>query len=280
MGKIYDALEKADKEKELIVETGKGVAARFYENLDDKHKAFDLRESPDLIENADRNLVTYFKPQSLASEMFKILRGNILFPADKSKPPKSILVTSALPDEGKSFIAANLAVSIAQNINEHVLLMDCDVRRPTIHNIFGLGDTLGLTEYLNQNVSIAEALVKTEINKLTILPGGTPPQNPAELLSSKKMRELVAELTLRYEDRYVIIDSPPPQLTAETNAIARQVDGVIIVVKTGWTPRDLVSELIENIGKEKVLGVVMNWFDLRSSSYYGYGKYNKYYRKE
>ncbi len=280
MGKIYDALEKADKEKELIVETGKGVAARFYENPDDKHKTFDLRESPDLIENADRNLVTYFKPQSLASEMFKILRGNILFPADKSKPPKSILVTSALPDEGKSFIAANLAVSIAQNINEHVLLMDCDVRRPTIHNIFGLGDTLGLTEYLNQNVSIAEALVKTKINKLTILPGGTPPQNPAELLSSKKMRELVAELTLRYEDRYVIIDSPPPQLTAETNAIARQVDGVIIVVKTGWTPRDLVSELIENIGKEKVLGVVMNWFDLRSSSYYGYGKYSKYYRKE
>ena len=279
MGKIYDALEKAEKEKDHTVESGKSVTAQFNGSPVDKHEPLKSMNSLILSEKADPNLVTYFKPQSLASEMFKILRGNILFPANKSKSPKSILVTSALPGEGKSFIASNLSVSIAQNIDEHVLLMDCDVRRPTIQKIFGLGDTIGLTEYLNQKVSLTDVLIKTDINKLTVLPGGSIPENPAELLSSKEMRELVAEVTLRYEDRYVILDSPPPQLTAETNAIAQQVDGVIIVVKTERTPRDLVAELFDNIGQEKVLGVVMNWFDLRSSSYDGHGKYSKYYRK-
>jgi len=280
VGKIYDALEKADKEQIHTIETGRGLAAHFHDLPAKRKVPLDLLNPKIFRANADPNLVTYFKPQSLASEMFKILRGNILFPANKTKPPKSILITSALPGEGKSFVAANLAVSIAQNINEHVLLMDCDVRRPTIHNIFGLGDTIGLTEYLNQKVSLTDVLIKTEINKLTVLPGGSIPQNPAELLSSKEMRVLLEQVTHRYEDRYVIIDSPPPQLTAETSAIARQVDGVVVVVKTGWTPRDLVSELIENIGKEKIIGVVMNWFDLSSSNYYGYGKYSKYYRKQ
>ena len=279
MGKIYDALEKAEKEKDHTVEVGKGIAAHLKKQNINNQDTENLLKSIHVDASADQNLVTYFKPQSLASEMFKILRGNILFPAKNKKPPKSILVTSALPGEGKSFISANLAVSIAQNINEHVLLMDCDVRKSAIHSMFGLGDASGLTEYLNHKATLADVLVKTDINKLTILPGGSTPQNPAELLSSKEMRDLVAEVTHRYDDRYIILDSPPPQLTAETSAIARQVDGVIVVVKTGWTPRDLVAELVDNIGKEKILGVVMNWFDLRSSSYYGYGKYSKYYGK-
>ena len=117
---------------------------------------------------------------------------------------------------------------------------------------------------------------KTEMDKLTILSGGRSPHNPAELLSSKKMSELLVEVKERYEDRYIIIDSPPPQLTAETSAIARQVDGVILVVKYGGTPKDLVTDLVEIIGREKILGCVLNWFDLKASSYYGYGKYGKY----
>jgi len=114
------------------------------------------------------------------------------------------------------------------------------------------------------------------MEKLTVLPGGQTPHNPAELLSSKKMSELLVEVKERYEDRYIIIDSPPPQLTAETSAIARQVDGVILVIKYGSTPKDLVSDLVEIIGRGKILGCVLNWYDLKSSSYYGYGKYGKY----
>lgn len=276
MGKIYDALEKAEKEKIPTIESGDTPAFHFHEKTEKKDVSEKLLEPLRLGDQVDNNLVTYLNPQSLESEMFKLLRGNILFPVNKKKPPKSMLVTSALPGEGKSFVAANLAVSIAQNINEHVLLLDCDIRRPSLHNIFGLDDPPGLAECLAQQISLQEAFIKTDIQKLTILPGGTPPPNPAELLSSKEMRDLIDEVTQRYSDRYVIIDTPPPQLTAETSALARMVDGVILVVKSGATPRDMVADLIERIGKDNVLGVVMNWFNLRSSSYYGYGKYRKY----
>ena len=119
MGKIYDALEKAEKEKTPSVETNKGSVVDFYKDKEKTGVAVDLTKPLVIKENVSPNLVTYLNPQSLESEMFKILRGNILFPA-KGTPPRSILVTSALPGEGKSFVSTNLAVSIAQNINEHV----------------------------------------------------------------------------------------------------------------------------------------------------------------
>ena len=103
-------------------------------------------------------------------------------------------------------------------------------------------------------------MLKTGIKKLTLLPAGTPPANPAELLSSNQMSGLLAEVKARYPDRYVIIDSPPPHSTAEAQVIARQVDGILIVVKYRGTDRDLIADLVEKLDKEKVLGVVFNFF--------------------
>jgi len=274
MGKIYDALEKSQKEKRSSAATPKGTVGEFYDKTDET-QIIDLLEPLKLYDNVDKNLVTFLKPRSIESEMFKILRGNILFP-QSGTPPRSIMVTSAVPGEGKSFVAANLAVSIAQNINEHVLLMDCDIRQSGIHNLLGIGDVMGLAEYLRGDIDLQQVFRRTEMEKLTVLPGGRAPHNPAELLSSQKMSDLLKEVKQRYSDRYVVIDSPPPQLTAETSAIARQVDGVIVVIKYGSTPKDMVADLVEIIGKEKILGCVLNWFDLKTSSYYGYGKYGKY----
>lgn len=282
MGKIYDALEKSQKERKPTVATSKGAIVDFYEKTSRKEQSSGLQQPIISDDRVDRNLVTYRDPQSLESEMFKILRGNLLFPAE-GVPPRSILITSALPGEGKSFVATNLAVSIAQNINEYVLLVDGDIRKPSVHHYFGFDQTNGLADYLRHPSPLADMLLKTSIDKLTILPGGHPPHNPAELLSSQAMSALLKEVTERYNDRYIVIDSPPPQLTAETSAIARQVDGIVLVVKYGSTPRQMVEELVDTLGKEKILGCVMNWFDLRSSSYYGYGKYgkySKYYRKK
>ena len=275
MGKIYDALEKSRRENRSSASASKGSVVDFYKQPGKDTEVIDLLEPLKLYDNVDKNLVTFLRPRSIESEMFKILRGNILFP-QTGTPPKSIMVTSAVPAEGKSFVSANLAVSIAQNINEHVLLMDCDIRQSGIHKILGLGDVKGLTEYLRGEIDVQQVFRRTEMEKLTVLPGGRSPHNPAELLSSKKMSELLKEVTDRYEDRYIIIDSPPPQLTAETSAIARQVDGVILVIKYGSTPRDMVAELVDIVGREKILGCVLNWFDLKASSYYGYGKYGKY----
>jgi exopolysaccharide/PEP-CTERM locus tyrosine autokinase len=185
------------------------------------------------------------------------------------------MVTSALPGEGKSFVAANLAVTIAQNINEHVLLMDCDLRRSSVNRMFGFGRVPGLSEHLSEGFPLPSLLLKTGIRKLTLLPAGAPPTNPAELLSSSQMSNLLAEVKARYPDRYVVIDSPPPHLTAEAQVIARQVDGILIVVKYRGTDRNLVAELVEKLGKEKVLGVVFNFFDQQVSAYKG--KYGAYY---
>ena len=217
-------------------------------------------------------LVTATKPHSPASEQFRLLKNNILFP-EKGNPPKTIMVTSASPHEGKSFVAANLAVSIAQSIDEYVLLMDCDLRAPTIHNFFGYGGKeQGLSDYLANTIPLSSCLKKTSVNKLTILTAGQLPSNPSELLSSDQMRRLLYEVKLRYNDRYVIIDTPPPYMTSETNAIARFVDGIILVVRQGKTRTKEVADILDIYGREKILGVVTNFS--KKTIGYGYG-YNK-----
>jgi exopolysaccharide/PEP-CTERM locus tyrosine autokinase len=212
---------------------------------------------------------------SFEAEQFKMLRTNLLFPVS-GKTPRSIMVTSAVPDEGKSFVAANLAISIAQGIHEYVLLVDCDIRMPTIHTQFGFGPVPGLSDYLSNGVPLSSLILKTKTDKLNIIPGGRPSHNPAELISSRQMSNLLKETRARYDDRFIVIDSPPPTLTAETSAISRQVDGVLVVVEYGKTPRKMVADLIDIVGKKKVLGIILNKFDLRHSSYHGIKKYKKY----
>lgn len=226
-------------------------------------------EIPDII---DPSLVTITKPHSAESEQFRLLKNTLLFP-EKGDPPRSIMITSASPDEGKSFIAANLAITIARSIDEYVLLMDCDLRRPTIHNLFGFDNVEGLSEYLSSARPLSGLLLKSFIDKLTILPGGTRPVNPSELLSSEQMRRLLHEVKLRYSDRYIIIDTPPPSMTSETNAIARQVDGIIIVIRQGKTRKKDVQDIIDIYGKDKIIGVVKNF--AKNSHGYGYA-YEKY----
>jgi exopolysaccharide/PEP-CTERM locus tyrosine autokinase len=223
----------------------------------------------------DPNLVSLLTPQSFMAERFKILRTNLLYPV-KGSPPRSVLVTSVKPGDGKSFVAANLAVSVAMNINRHVLLMDCDLRRPTIHTQFGFGSCAGLSEFLSQGASLNNLLRQTKIDRLAILTGGNPPLNPSELLSSNRMKELLQEVTERYHDRLTIIDAPPPSLTSEAGVLARMVEGVILVVRHGDTSREELKSLIDQIGKEKVVGVVLNFFDQPSIGSKGYKYYRKY----
>ena len=227
----------------------------------------------EIVHPIDPHLVVYHDPVSVEAEIFKMLRNNILFPKD-GVPPPSIMITSATPGDGKSFIAANLAVSIAQGIEEHVLLMDCDMRRSSIHRKFGFSDNVqGLSEYLSKNMPLPSLLKKTIVEKLSILPGGQTPNNPAELLSSQRMKDLLDETKSRYKDRFIIVDSPPPQLTAETTALAKYIDGILIVVRSGKTPRNLVESLIEKLGREKIIGVVLNAYRIPATERYGYGQY-------
>jgi exopolysaccharide/PEP-CTERM locus tyrosine autokinase len=223
----------------------------------------------------DPNLVALLRPDSFEAEQFRMLRSNLMFPLE-GKPPRIILVTGAVPGEGKSFIAANLAITFAMDIQTHVLLIDCDIRNPHVHKRFGYQSVIGLSEYLTGKMDISSMLLNTNVNKLKILPGGKPPKNPSELLSSRRMSNLLKEVKEKYPDRYIILDSPPPKLTAETNVLSRQVDGILLVAKYGRTRREDLVELIGKLGKDKIVGVIINWFNLRASRYYGYGKYGGY----
>jgi exopolysaccharide/PEP-CTERM locus tyrosine autokinase len=232
------------------------------------------KEASDLCNaGIDPRLTSLLEPESSAAETFKMLRTKILVLA-RERPLRSIMVTSAEPRDGKSLTAANLAVSIATGINEHVLLVDCDLRRPCLHTMFNLNNRQGIQEYLEQGTSPAPFLVKTPVEKLTLLPGYKTSKTPSELLCSVKMRELIDELKSRYEDRFVIYDAPPGQFIAETTFLARMMDGVIFVVRHGKTPRNRILETVESIGRERILGVVFNASNEKRRDY---GYYYRYY---
>ena len=230
---------------------------------------------PSVDKKLHKNLVSLKKPQSYEAEQFKILRNNILFPVE-GEVPRSLLITSSLQGEGKSFVAANLAVSIAMNVDQHVLLIDCDLRKPDLHRIFGLGDVPGLSDYLAEHRSLATLLQRTNVERLSLLPGGPVPPNPSELMSSERMAGMLDEVKHRYQDRLIVIDSPPPGMAAETSYLARQVDGILLVVQYGKTPREDVEDLMDMVGTEKILGTVVNYLDLHATKRYGYGKYGRY----
>jgi exopolysaccharide/PEP-CTERM locus tyrosine autokinase len=222
----------------------------------------------------DPKLVALHDPQSFEAEQFKILRTNILFPL-AGKPPRSILLTSAAPGEGKTFAAANLAISIALNINRYVLLIDADLRWPQIHTRFGFTSVPGLSNYLAENRPLSSLLLHTKVSKLTLLPAGPPPNNPSELISSERMASLLSEVSTRYPDRLIVIDAPPPAMAAETGVLARAVDGIIVVVRYGSTRREALTDLIARIGNKKILGSIVNRVETADTRYYGY-KYAGY----
>jgi protein-tyrosine kinase len=315
LGKIYDALEKSkekynasdafdgmhdaavsakvDREdyakqpvslyKDIKVADASGKRINRVEDLKQVSRVASFAKTEVLYDDnhIDKNMVTLLNPQSFEAEQFKILRTNLLFPSS-GKSPRTIMVTSSVPDEGKSLIAANLAISIAQSIQEYVLLMDCDIRRPCIHTQFGFGDVPGLSDHLSTGIPLSSLLLKTKVNKLSILPGGTLRHNPSELVSSQKMSKLLQEVKYRYSDRFIVIDSPPPKLTAESSALSRQVDGVLLVIEYGRTSREMVSDLVKTIGKDQIIGIVFNKLDMRFANYYGLGKYktySKYYQE-
>jgi protein-tyrosine kinase len=271
MGKLYNAITKSKEEKKAS--QPKDYLLQSLAIMNEEKEKFFMEEYIRKGRYSDK-LFSLLAPYSVTAEMFKIIRGNILF--NKNRPvPKAIMVTSALPGEGKSFVAANLAVSLAMGLDERVLLIDADLRRPTVHRAFGYANEFGLSDHLLGRKDVSELLIKTNINKLMLLPAGKPPANPVELLSSKKMEDFLLEAKERYEDRFIILDATPARLTAETNTLARRVDGILLVVMGGKTPRETIQKTIGFLDREKILGIVFNNFNQPHKEYKKY--YTKYY---
>jgi protein-tyrosine kinase len=228
----------------------------------------------------DYPLVSLFQPGSLGAEQFRKLRNQIL-KLNTPDPPKTIMVTSATEGEGKTFVAANLAAGIAHDLHFHALLVDCDLRSPSLSSWFGVQNGHGLSDYLVGGGDLSEFLLKTRMDKLMILTGGSSQDKPAELVGSKKMEALVRELKCRYDDRYIIFDATPVLATTEPEILARWVDGILFVVRAGVTSRETVKQAVASLDPNKILGFVLNDVEFKSSGlssrYFGSGRYYSKY---
>ncbi len=208
------------------------------------------------------------------TEAFRGLRTSVLL-STAERAPRALLVTSARPGEGKTTVSINLAISLAQ-LGPGILLIDGDLRRPSVHRVFGVENSSGLVRYLTGSQDWRSAVTPTGQPGLEVMVGGPMPPNPAELLSSERMRLLMREATREY--RCVILDSPPLLNVADSRILATMVEGVILVVEGGGTPRELAQRAqahARHVGAA-VIGVVLNNLDLRSEGDYYYYRYYRY----
>jgi capsular exopolysaccharide synthesis family protein len=219
--------------------------------------------------------------RSAMAEAYRHLRTSLLF-SSAGKPPQTILVTSSQPAEGKTTTAINTAITLAQS-GADVVIIDCDLRRPRLHNHFNFGNSTGLTNYLSGEKN-PENLLKPFANlpKLRVITSGPIPPNPAELLSSNEMKNLLQFLKSKY--KHVIIDSPPAISFTDAAILSTQVDGVVLVAMAGKSSVHLMrrfKQRLSNIGA-RIYGVVLNGIKSNSVEYgyYGYGYEYNYYAND
>ena len=257
MGKMYDALQKVEREKNRETKEVSPKAA-----------------PEDLV--LDNRLVSFFEPASMAAEQYRRLRTYVIRPGMENSP-RTILVTSAMAGEGKSMTAINLAIIIAIELNSNALIVDCDLRNPSLSRWFGFEEKKGLSDYLLGEATLPDLLVKTSVDKLSILPGGTLQDNPVELIGSKRMQSLIADLKARYDDRYIILDSSPLLATTEPSVLNEMVDGILYVIKSGETPRESIQQALKLVDKKKIIGVVLNNLEFKTNAmvrrYFGTHRY-------
>ncbi len=274
MGKIYDALKHAREERDS-----------FHQNSSKEQPPRNIHKTPthkDTLTSAkqtstsrreesrgqkvtaesayaafDRRLVTFSDPRSVSAEQFRKIRA-FLSQLQRAKGYRSIMVTSTVPREGKTIIACNLAASITQGLDNQAFLIDCDLRDPGVHMFFGLERNPGLAELLTAKSDFSQVVREVHGLKLKVITAGKSPESPGELLSSDKMISLLQDLKTKYSDHYIILDTTPVALTAEVGAIARAVDGIILVILLDKTPKALVQRALKEIPKDKIIGIVAN----------------------
>jgi tyrosine-protein kinase Etk/Wzc len=270
----------------LLLGAGLAVGYVFVKNYFD-----DTVKSPDDIEKRKINVLAWIppfesimagdhsvqfvvdkQPDSIPSEAFRALRTRIQFSRINTESLKSILITSSAPQEGKTTIAVNLAGSFATS-KKNVLLIDCDLRKPSVHKLFNRDKVPCLIDYLVGGAKLDEVLIKSEIPNLSIILSGTIPPNPAEMLDSQEMRNFLKKLRDQFD--LIIIDSPPVIAVTDSEILTSMVDGTILIVSSENTEIEMMERSVELIRRENTqfLGTVLNNFSYKS----GYGSYYKYY---
>ena len=228
-------------------------------------------------------MVTQVRPQSQMAESYRALRTSLLL-SNLGAPPKVVLVTSARPQEGKTTTSINTAIVLAQK-GVRVLLIDADLRRPSVHKTLGMGPRSGLSNVLTGSATLQQTVVASPVlPNLFILPAGSPPPNPAELLASAHMRDLLIELREQYD--HIVIDTPPTLSVTDAVVLSPRADATILVIRSGQTTKQALRrsrDILMQVNAH-VAGVLLNAVDLTSPDYYYYyeyqGKYGHYYQEE
>ncbi|MEG0669134.1 MAG: CpsD/CapB family tyrosine-protein kinase [Clostridium sp.] len=207
------------------------------------------------------------EPRSSYAESFRSIKTNIKYSAF-GKDKKVILITSANPGEGKSTTASNLALTLSMD-NKKVILLDCDLRRPTIHKSFNISGLVGLSELIIEEKELGEVITKYNEN-LDIIPAGNIPPNPAELLASEQMQNVLDELRLMYD--YIIVDTTPLGVVADAQILTSKTDGTILVARQSKTKKDKLTnckKMVEQVNG-KIIGVIINRVNQNGKDYYYY----------
>ena len=277
----YEALQKAEKERRhkvagdqaTPVDTLRWDVTPKTASSDEKVGLLDRLRSrrekkpsvpvPD-ANDVNKRRIAILRPESYISEQFRMLRGRIES-LSAQRPIRTVAMTSANPGEGKSTAAINLAVVESMGLSKRVLLVDCDMRRPTVHRTLGLSPDMGIGEVLLGRSTLDLATVRADGTELDVLVVRTQPENPSELLSSDRMKLLLEEMAESY-DR-IILDTPATLGLPDSKIVAELCDGVVVVVRADVTPREEVGAVLDILDRRKILGMVLNGADINRESY-------------
>lgn len=220
------------------------------------------------IRMAPQKLLTNFDPKSIISEQYRTIRTNINF-LMPDKKLETLLFTSVSPGEGKSTSAVNVAIVFAQE-GKKVLLVDADMRKPTMHYTFGVTNVLGLSNLLKRQWSLQDGVQETGIKGLSLMTCGPIPPNPVELLGSKSMDALIEEMKAKYD--IVIFDAPPVLSVADAKVLSNKCDGTILVINSGSTKKDslLKAKEVLLLSNATIIGTILNNFKLEKDHAYSY----------
>ena len=244
-----DLLQTAEMQGSGAREPSSPVAADS--SIADNHQFRKLTLSP----ATESRLVCLTQPGSLGGEKLRLLALRLKNLREKRKL-KKVLITSTMPSEGKSLIAANLAVTLSRSKHLKTLLLECDLRRPTLANVL-LGRAIpGLSEYLQGNIDLSQAIYETEPSGFFFTPAGFPPVNPLELMQSSKFQYFLSQVSEGFD--WILLDSPPVLPLADTSLLMRMSDGVLMIAREGVTEKKPLQKAVEAIDPALLLGIVLN----------------------
>jgi exopolysaccharide/PEP-CTERM locus tyrosine autokinase len=279
MSRIEKAMEKAGQISSITATPSQPKYTPEKENWEQPAVSTQGDTASCQIDIESRRLVAMNDFNLPITEEFRKMKSIVMQLIKKDPANNLLLVTSSISGEGKSITALNLAISLAQEHDQHVLIIDADLRKPSIGRYLGLTTQKGLTEYLKENAPLDDLLIKTGLGSLIFLPAGASEINPVELFSSQKMKDLLTKLKERFSGGYIVIDSSPVLPFAEARILSTLADGVVYVVKESGTSVKNIQEGLGSLPEANILGLVYNQAttaSLAGGYHYYYYDYHRY----